>query len=224
MIIRLTEDFSLIKLSAKIPTFGTNCARFKTDVSNSFSLKKTFLRNFPTNLLFSRLPSSSEMYCTPCSVQFRKDTRILLYFRKGKEKRPSSYFQVEIHVRTTEKFANSIARENFRRTLLNFFKQELSIRGIRLQHLVQKKKKVFLDAWRENFRDSSRLDIHFARGKKGRKIDKFVRESIDRLSNLTKGVSTKGVLVVVLALLVYSPFFAKKSMHLRYSVSRNPQR
>lgn len=142
MIIRLTEDFSLIKLSAKIPTFGTNCARFKTDVSNSFSLKKnTFLRNFPTNLLFSRLPSSSEMYCTPCSVQFRKDTRILLYFRKGKEKRPSSYFQVEIHVRTTEKFANSIARENFRRTLLNFFKQELSIRGIRLQHLVQKKKK-----------------------------------------------------------------------------------
>lgn len=61
-------------------------------------------------------------------------------------------------------------------------------------------------------------------GKKGRKIDKFVRESIDRLSNLTKGVSTKGVLVVVLALLVYSPFFAKKSMHLRYSVSRNPQR
>ena len=152
------------------------------DVSNSFSLKKnTFLRNFPTNLLFSRLPSSSEMYCTPCSVQFRKDTRILLYFRKGKEKRPSSYFQVEIHVRTTEKFANSIARENFRRALLNFFKQELSIRGIRLQHLVQKKKKYSWTHGVKIFRDSSRLDIYFARaeGRKGEKLtNSFERVSI----------------------------------------------
>lgn len=69
-------------------------------MSNSFSLKKkkkeTFLRNFPTNLLFSRLPPSSCMYCTTLKRYVFFERRI--FHISGKEKRPSSYLQVEVKI------------------------------------------------------------------------------------------------------------------------------
>lgn len=88
MIIRLTEDFSLIKLSAKIPTFGTNCARFKTDVSNSFSLKKKYfsskLFNEPS-FLSSSFFLRNVLYAMLGTISKRYSNSSVFPERKGKE-------------------------------------------------------------------------------------------------------------------------------------------
>lgn len=87
MIIRLTEDFSLIKLSAKIPTFGTNCARFKTDVSNSFSLKKKILFFETFQGTFFSLVFLLPQKCTVRHARYNFEKILEFFCISGKERK-----------------------------------------------------------------------------------------------------------------------------------------
>lgn len=160
------------------------------------------------------------MYCTTLKRYVFFERRI--FHISGKEKRPSSYLQVEVKISRKRVVLRSKyvtrwksreigwgSRILSRARILKGPSEFLKTRVIDplTSGAKKKKEKVFLD--------SKLVKIGYFResgGKKNRQTRRFVRESIDRLSNLTKGVVQQGVPVVVLALLVHSPFFPKKSI------------
>lgn len=163
-------------------------------MSNSFSLKKkkkeTFLRNFPTNLLFSRLPPSSCTYCTTLKRYVFFERRI--FHISGKEKRPSSYLQVEVKISRKRVVLRSkyvtgwksreigwgsriLSRARILKGPSEFLKTRVIDPRYPLTSGAKKKKKKKY-SWTRN---SSRLGI-FARAEE-RKIDKLV-DSFERVS------------------------------------------
>lgn len=161
------------------------------------------------------------MYCTTLKRYVFFERRI--FHISGKEKRPSSYLQVEVKISRKRVVLRSKyvtrwknreigwgSRILSRARILKGPSEFLKTRVIDpLTSGAKKKKKKY--SWTRN---SSRLDI-FARAEE-RRIDKLV-DSFERVSIgcriwRKELFNEQGVPVVVLALLVHSPFFPKKSI------------
>lgn len=176
------------------------------------------------------------MYCTTLKRYVFFERRI--FHISGKEKRPSSYLQVEVKISRNRVVLRSKyvtrwksreigwgSRILSRARILKGPSEFLKTRVIDplTSGAKKKKEKVFLD--------SKLVKIGYFResgGKKNRQTRRFVRESIDRLSNLTEGAvqrtgSTRCCSRVTRSLALFSQEIDTTSaMHLRYSVFRNP--
>lgn len=162
------------------------------------------------------------MYCTTLKRYVFFERRI--FHISGKEKRPSSYLQVEVKISRKRVVLRSKyvtrwknreigwgSRILSRARILKGPSEFLKTRVIDPLTSGAKKKKKKKYSWTRN---SSRLGI-FARAEE-RKIDKLV-DSFERVSIgcriwRKELFNEQGVPVVVLALLVHSPFFPKKSI------------
>lgn len=176
------------------------------------------------------------MYCTTLKRYVFFERRI--FHISGKEKRPSSYLQVEVKISRKRVVLRSKyvtrwksreigwgSRILSRARILKGPSEFLKTRVIDplTSGAKKKKEKVFLD--------SKLVKIGYFResgGKKNRQTRRFVRESIDRLSNLTKGAvqrtgSTRCCSRVTRLLALFpQEIDTTSAMHLRYSVFRNP--
>lgn len=176
------------------------------------------------------------MYCTTLKRYVFFERRI--FHISGKEKRPSSYLQVEVKISRKRVVLRSKyvtrwksreigwgSRILSRARILKGPSEFLKTRVIDplTSGAKKKKEKVFLD--------SKLVKIGYFResgGKKNRQTRRFVRESIDRLSNLTEGAvqrtgSTRCCSRVTRSLALFpQEIDTTSAMHLRYSVFRNP--